>query len=361
MRIDRATISLQPRNVFQCLDVGLCFYGQHVGSILKLWLWVVVPAGCLTYELVTYSDFDLRIAVFIAWFAMLPLGGLLMSAAVPHAFGDPFDPAERESFKADPAHQTTISVLNTAIGLAGGVLLLFYLDAEFLLPWARRETIRLSVLGVLTGLFAFRGVVFLDQLGRLHARLFQTVTLEILRKTLVAVGPAICVFAGGWWIALGLPLAILSCPFLVRSGFRLEHHFLRHLDRKLHSREIGDLLKNETAELFFRGGMIAAVCGLFTVVLFWTFDAWSWVVFRFPILAGRMGRSFTGEGVFEDLLYLFTADARVLVLLVGIVLLVYPLARLAWFFCYLDLRIRQDCWDIELRFVHEAERLEGAA
>jgi hypothetical protein len=38
--------------------------------------------------------------------------------------------------------------------------------------------------------------------------------------------------------------------------------------------------------------------------------------------------------------------------------LVYPLARLAWFFCYLDARIRKEGWDVELAFRIEAGRLQ---
>ncbi len=39
----------------------------------------------------------------------------------------------------------------------------------------------------------------------------------------------------------------------------------------------------------------------------------------------------------------------------------YPIVRLAWFFCYLDQRIRNECWDLQLTFRAEAVRLEGAA
>lgn len=35
----------------------------------------------------------------------------------------------------------------------------------------------------------------------------------------------------------------------------------------------------------------------------------------------------------------------------------YPVARLAWFFVYLDQRIRNECWDVELDFRREARRL----
>lgn len=41
--------------------------------------------------------------------------------------------------------------------------------------------------------------------------------------------------------------------------------------------------------------------------------------------------------------------------------LAYPLARLAWFFSYLDVRIGREGWDLELAFRIEARRLEPTA
>ncbi|MCA9063517.1 MAG: hypothetical protein KDA96_10675 [Planctomycetaceae bacterium] len=41
--------------------------------------------------------------------------------------------------------------------------------------------------------------------------------------------------------------------------------------------------------------------------------------------------------------------------------IVMPLLRIAWFMCYLDQRIRNECWDLDLKFKLEASRLENAA
>ena len=37
----------------------------------------------------------------------------------------------------------------------------------------------------------------------------------------------------------------------------------------------------------------------------------------------------------------------------------YQLGRLAWFFVYIDVRVRRDCWDMELLLARESKRLEG--
>lgn len=41
--------------------------------------------------------------------------------------------------------------------------------------------------------------------------------------------------------------------------------------------------------------------------------------------------------------------------------LTYPIVRLAWFFCYLDQRIRNECWDIDVQFRTETVRLREQA
>ncbi len=40
-------------------------------------------------------------------------------------------------------------------------------------------------------------------------------------------------------------------------------------------------------------------------------------------------------------------------------LFAYQLGRVAWFFTFIDARVRRDCWDLELILAREANRLEG--
>lgn len=51
-------------------------------------------------------------------------------------------------------------------------------------------------------------------------------------------------------------------------------------------------------------------------------------------------------------------DPRVAVATQLAIWLPYPVIRLAWFFCYLDQRIRNECWDLQLQCRIEAARLE---
>ncbi|MCH7687419.1 MAG: hypothetical protein IH899_12185 [Planctomycetes bacterium] len=372
MRIDQATISLQPRNTLHCLDLAVCFYGRHLVTILGLWLLVTVPACGLVYELAAHSEYDLRMALFVGYFATFPLGTLLMSGAAPNAFGEPFDLTGGEGTGDGRSFETTRAFLNFAAIVLTAVLLVFNFDLEFARSFAQQENTRLAVLGTLTGVLAFRSVLFLESFHRLTKNSLQLFLFGFVRKCVICLGPAVCLFAGGGWKFLGLILCLLSCPFAIRTGFILEKHFLAELDGKLHSRNTKELLKDETANLFFKGNGIVIFCGLLAFVMFITLDVVSMLLFRFPILIGRIGQSLGpaesyenglivyGE-IVEDVYYLLTSDPRVLTALVATGLLVYPIARLAWFFCYIDLRVCRDCWDIELQFAHEAERIRQTA
>jgi hypothetical protein len=104
-----------------------------------------------------------------------------------------------------------------------------------------------------------------------------------------------------------------------------------------------------TIVLFF----VMSVLSLFVLV-----DLAAGMLFDWPILIGRI----SGLGyMLEELATLLSRDPRVAAALVTVAWLVYPVTRLAWMFCYLDVRIRQEGWDVELDFRVEARRLEAAA
>ena len=77
--------------------------------------------------------------------------------------------------------------------------------------------------------------------------------------------------------------------------------------------------------------------------LFLILDFLATTLFNSPIffkIALDSSRS-TGD-VFSQLLY---DDPKVLTAIQLTIWLPYPVIRLAWFFCYLDQRIRNECWD----------------
>jgi hypothetical protein len=98
-------------------------------------------------------------------------------------------------------------------------------------------------------------------------------------------------------------------------------------------------------------------------VLLFTFDFASSHLLGLPILLGRLKIDMS---YFENFWYamghalqFLWSDPIVVTAALAVAFLVYPIGRLAWFFCYIDVRVRRDCWDVELSIIQEAERLEA--
>ncbi|MFO0977197.1 MAG: hypothetical protein U0996_12415 [Planctomycetaceae bacterium] len=105
-------------------------------------------------------------------------------------------------------------------------------------------------------------------------------------------------------------------------------------------------------------GLSAFWAGM-TVGLFLLIDFLSTTLLNYPILASRRGATSVDQSTL--MAQLFLDDARVHVVLQLALWLPYPMIRLAWFFCYLDQRIRNECWDLQVQFRAEAARLEQLA
>ena len=65
-----------------------------------------------------------------------------------------------------------------------------------------------------------------------------------------------------------------------------------------------------------------------------------------------------GEAWFDAFAASIVDDRAVIVLLQVALWIPFPIVRLAWFFCYLDQRIRNEFWDLDLQFREEAVRLQ---
>jgi hypothetical protein len=75
-----------------------------------------------------------------------------------------------------------------------------------------------------------------------------------------------------------------------------------------------------------------------------------------------LGRVFSDSGGREELVSQVLLDDPLFLTGLQLCLWIpYPLIRIAWFFCYLDQRIRSECWDLQVVFQTEAHRLEELA
>jgi hypothetical protein len=165
-------------------------------------------------------------------------------------------------------------------------------------------------------------------------------------------------------IALGLLLFIFpGCYLAVRTGFFVEQSVLSKMARHLHDRRTDELLQGEIGDLFVRFAGIGLFCGLLWAVLLLTVDFASSHLLGLPILLGRLKIDLSyfenvGDAISHGLQFLWS-DPIVVTAALAVAFLVYPIGRLAWFFCYMDVRVRRDCWDMELSIIQEAERLDS--
>jgi hypothetical protein len=179
------------------------------------------------------------------------------------------------------------------------------------------------------------------------ARFKKLLVVNVLLHLAIAVGAMFCIYPGAW--------------LAVRYGFLAEEACLSRLSGHLSDRRTDELVRREMPDLMYRGAAVAVFCSLLWAVIFFTLDILLSLLFGVPIFSQRLtGLGEYGADYFmEHAFYLLYHDPRVLTLWTMTGLLVYPIGRLAWFFCYIDMRVRRDMWDMELRFIHEAERLEA--
>jgi hypothetical protein len=191
--------------------------------------------------------------------------------------------------------------------------------------------------------FTFRGTW-----ARLGSRGIGLLARGLGLRLPIGVGFMLFLFPG-WYLAL-------------RTGFFAEQAALSNMARHLHDRRADELLKGEIGDLYLRSGGIFAFCSLLWLMLLFTADFLSEHLLGFPLLFGRLGVDLAylehGDSLSYVIRFLWR-DPVVVTAALAVALLVYPIGRLAWFFCYIDVRVRRDCWDMELQIIQEAERLEA--
>ncbi|MBM83204.1 MAG: hypothetical protein CMJ78_21800 [Planctomycetaceae bacterium] len=153
------------------------------------------------------------------------------------------------------------------------------------------------------------------------------------------------------WLALSVPTA--GIPLLIGSvlyGFRVEHAALDRFNRRLHNRVTKELVRTHASSLIGRRLLITAFTIILWSVWFLTADTLISVVFDVPVFLAKLQSGDFG-------LFALLNDPIVQVLAIATGLAAYPIGRIAWFFCYIDLRVRLDLWDIELQFLQQARQI----
>lgn len=274
MKLDAATLALEPRSVGECIDLAVLFYRRHATKLLTLsLLFGVVPvaAGVIASSSGTGWLWSGLLFVFVSPF----LGAAVVAGAGHHVFGEEF---------------TVKSALQN-VGARLGTLAL-------LLPAAR-----------------------------------------------IAYG-AVSVMCWG----------LLTVPVATRYGFLSEVVILEQLRGYRIPTRCAEILRDMYADACGRYVAIAGFAFGVSSILFILLDLGSQVLFGIPVFAAKVSWAVAAD----DILNLLAYDPLLVGVLSATWWLVYPLARLAWFFCYLDARVRKEGWDVEIALRVEARRLAHA-
>lgn len=364
--IERVAIPLRPRTPAGCCDLAVMFYGRHVGPALRLWLAAALPAVALVYGLSRFAGTDLAVAAIAAVIVSKQLGMLTVAATVRTTFGEPFERPKRDErerrTRAGRLREVTRSMVTAAAALAAGVLVAATLDDAYgtgRLAAAGPETAAVTV-SIAAAVLFVRAQMFLAERHTPTAAVRNGVLLGTMSRVLLAVPLALLLFeeTWGWGVgvaALWLPLA---ATIAMRRSFGAERRALAEIDPALHTRQADAALSfGEMSGPAFT--VAAAAAGLAFVVFAGIEFALRIAGFASP-LSGPLGDTLDFEFFDAGLVFsslgrspLFAATA----LAAG--LFAYQLGRIAWYFAYLDARVRRDCWDMELMLAREAKRLEG--
>lgn len=147
---------------------------------------------------------------------------------------------------------------------------------------------------------------------------------------------------------------VFVVPLETRYGFLQEIVLLEQLHGRRVGKRMGEIMSHTFWTAMGRYTAIVMFAAAVSISMFTIFDIGSGTLLGYPIVIGRTSAFFA-----EELFYLLIWDPLAITMLSATVWLVYPLARLAWFFCYIDARIRKEGWDVELEFRVESHRLQA--
>lgn len=160
-----------------------------------------------------------------------------------------------------------------------------------------------------------------------------------------------------------LSLVIPAVLLVVMTGYWTESHMLQRFRRQAHDHRTRDLVKLEFSDLVVRVMLMGLFGGALWFLLMILVDAVLKVLFDVSPILGTLadathdpwGYRDSVDVSFDMWAAIFT-DSRILSIAVLTAMATYTVLRLAWFFSYVDLRIRRDCWDLEVALADEAER-----
>jgi len=160
------------------------------------------------------------------------------------------------------------------------------------------------------------------------------------------------------FIALGSAFLLLlpGLYLAMRWRYYLEKKIMYLLGPDFEEKESGNSAGQKWEDPIGHFIVIAGFGCVLFFVLFITFDLAAYYLFGFPIFWGHILQSGVIDS--DEFFSFFWSYPHLQMLILATAFMVYIGGRLAWFFTYVDYRVRFDCWDIELQFNEQVQLLE---
>jgi hypothetical protein len=343
------------------------YYGRHLGPAVRLFFAISVPALAFVYGFGRFVGTDVSLALITAIVVSKPLGLLTLAAVARTTFGELFErlggDSETPRTVTGRLRELTRSIVTGGALFAGLVFVVATLDNAY-------GTGRLAALGsapaavivlLIVALLGGRAAMFVSDRHRPGSAIKKGLWRGLLLRAAIALPLVLLIAPEGRLIGIvvamfWLPVAVWIA--LLRS-FDGEWYALAEINPALHtSRSERSVEFADMAGPFLV--IAAAMCGLALV-------ASAGIDFSLQ----TMGLPGPWSGPLSEYLSfdMFEPGLAIAILVrsplfaattLAAALFAYQLGRIAWFFIYLDTRVRRDLWDLELLLAQEAKRLEGA-
>ncbi len=340
------------------------YYGRHLAAALRLYAAIALPAVALVYGFSRFVGTDLTVAIAAAVIVSKALGVLTVAAVARTTFGEAFEQPLLDRWtrrtRVDRVRDFTRSFLTAIACLAGGTLLLAALDDAY-------GTGRLAATGpaaaMVVGLSAIlfvRSAMFLSDRHAPGSQIRRGLFWGLLQRTVMATPVVLLLFDETRIV--GIVLALFWLPAFAAIALWVSHgterRSLADIDPSLNTKQAQAALAfgDVVGPAFL---IVIAVCGLFGIAVAGMEYGLRTIGFEGPLL-GPVWDYFDPEFFEPGLAFSLIAHSPLFAATcVAAALFAYQLGRIAWFFAYLDARVRRDCWDMELMLAREATRLEG--
>lgn len=343
------------------------YYGRNLLPALRLLLAIAGPVVALVYGLSRFVGTEFTVTLIALILVSKILGVLTVAAVARTTFGEAFEtpqtPRWARRSRVERVREFTRNLLTAVAWLAGGVLLIAALDDAYgtgrLAAMAPVQAA--AIVAGLSAVLLVRSVMFISERHSPGRQVMRAMRRGLLLRVLMVIPLGLLLFEDTRII--GIVLAVFWLPAYSAAAlwfsYGTERRVLAEIDQSL---DVTLVPRSQALADTMGPALLVMTCAsMLFIICQMGFEYALYTAGIEGPLWGPVSDYFTPE--FFDPSLAMTLVGRNPLFAASVVvaaLFAYQLARVAWFFTFIDARVRRDCWDLELILAREAKRLEGA-